>query len=78
MDRDMVHGNQLMPQLCVEADIYEDNGMTTTIKTIMFPLILLATITGALMAGIAIIFIKFYNVLRAIPKVMGEMYNEAE
>ncbi len=44
MDRDMVHGNQLMPQLCVEADIYEDNGMTTTIKTIMFPLILLDAI----------------------------------
>jgi len=49
--------------------------MTSTMKTISFPLILLATIAGAVFAGIAIIIVTIIGMLRAIPKVMDDIYN---
>jgi len=50
--------------------------MTPVLKTISFPLILLATIAGAVFAGIAIIFVTIIGMLRAIPKVLKEPYDE--
>jgi len=52
--------------------------MNPIIRTLLFPLVMACSISGAIMLPIGLFVVNLYKSFRAIPKVMRDLYSESE